>query len=348
MIEIAEASSTVKIRVLMCDGATAKTGLTVNVSIERLSDGKYWKHSTSSWETAYQANSMTELTGDAHKAGVYEYGFVTPSTAGVFDWRVTYDGAIKRAFAGRIDTKTVEDLPTLESRLTAQRAGYLDAATSSRSSHSAANVATAILTTPANTLVTNAAGKVTVENVNDCKADVSNLDATVSSRSSHSAADVWSVGARTLTSFGTLVADIWLAGTRTLTGFGTLVADIWDNATRTITGGDANVTTIEGVDATDQVNAACDAALSDYDGPTDTEMNAAFAALNNLSAAEVFAEQVDGLTFESVIEILLAVIAGKTSVDGSSVEFRKRDGSTAKITITYGETDGERTASVVS
>lgn len=50
---------------------------------------------------------------------------------------------------------------------------------------------------------------------------------------------VWSVGTRTLTSFGTLVADtsaaVWAAGTRELTGFGTLVADIWTSATRTLT-----------------------------------------------------------------------------------------------------------------
>jgi len=38
---------------------------------------------------------------------------------------------------------------------------------------------------------------------------LANLDAAVTTRSSHSAADVWSVGTRTLTSFGTLVADIW-------------------------------------------------------------------------------------------------------------------------------------------
>jgi len=47
---------------------------------------------------------------------------------------------------------------------------------------------------------------------------------------------VWAAGARTLTSYGTLVADIttaiWAAGARTLTSFGTLVADtvdaVWD------------------------------------------------------------------------------------------------------------------------
>lgn len=55
---------------------------------------------------------------------------------------------------------------------------------------------------------------------------------------------VWSVGTRTLTSFGTLVADtttsVWGAGTRTLTSFGTLVADtaaaVWAAGTRELTG----------------------------------------------------------------------------------------------------------------
>lgn len=59
--------------------------------------------------------------------------------------------------------------------------------------------------------------------------NLDNLDATVSSRSSHAAADIWSVGSRTLTSFGTLVSDIWNNGTRTLTGFSTALAvAVWD------------------------------------------------------------------------------------------------------------------------
>jgi hypothetical protein len=37
-----------------------------------------------------------------------------------------------------------------------------------------------------------------------------------------------------------------------------------------------DVASIEGSDATDQINAACDAALSDYDAPTKTEMDSAF------------------------------------------------------------------------
>lgn len=58
---------------------------------------------------------------------------------------------------------------------------------------------------------------------------------------------VWASGTRTLTSFGTLVADVatavWAAGTRTLTTFGTLVADVatavWAALSRTLTSGAA-------------------------------------------------------------------------------------------------------------
>lgn len=94
--------ATIPVRVLMYDGATAQTGLTVYCSIERLADGWYW--TGAAWQAAYQALTMTEQAGDAHLAGVYQYDFVSPATAGAFDWRVTYDGAIKRAFAGRITT----------------------------------------------------------------------------------------------------------------------------------------------------------------------------------------------------------------------------------------------------
>ena len=41
-----------------------------------------------------------------------------------------------------------------------------------------------------------------------------------------------------------------------------------------------DVASIEGSDATDQINAACDAALSDYDAPTKAEMDSAFSTTN--------------------------------------------------------------------
>lgn len=46
---------------------------------------------------------------------------------------------------------------------------------------------------------------------------------------------------------------------------------------------DVNVTNIEGSDATDQINAACDTALTDYDAATGAEL----AALNDPSAADI-------------------------------------------------------------
>ena len=58
----------------------------------------------------------------------------------------------------------------------------------------------------------------------------------------------------------------------------------------TVTTGRVDVASIEGGDATDAINAECDTALSDYDPPTKTEMDTAFAGLNDLSAADVNAE----------------------------------------------------------
>jgi len=95
------------------DGATAKTGLTVYVTIERVADGYYW--TGAAWQAAHVELLMTERAGDTHKAGTYQYAFVTPTTAGVFDWQVTYSGVINRAFAARIDTlllsKPLPELP---------------------------------------------------------------------------------------------------------------------------------------------------------------------------------------------------------------------------------------------
>jgi hypothetical protein len=73
----------------------------------------------------------------------------------------------------------------------------------------------------------------------------------------------------------------------------------------------------------------------------------ALAAANKIRDA-VIAASIDGITFESAMEILLAGLAGVTVVSGNDVVFYKRDGTTAKITITYTSTDGERSASTVN
>jgi hypothetical protein len=64
--------------------------------------------------------------------------------------------------------------------------------------------------------------------------------------------------------------------------------------------------------------------------------------------AKVTLIDVDGLTHASAMEFLLAVLGGVAVPSGSTVAFKKRDGTTTKITITYGAADGERTGSVIT
>lgn len=66
-----------------------------------------------------------------------------------------------------------------------------------------------------------------------------NVDAAISTRSTLTAAQVWAYGARTLTSFGTLVAD-----TVTAILASTLVTNIWTYATRTLTQSAAQVAAV--------------------------------------------------------------------------------------------------------
>lgn len=57
---------------------------------------------------------------------------------------------------------------------------------------------------------------------------------------------------------------------------------------------------------------------------------------------------VDGLTFASAMEAILAVLAGVATPSGTTVAFKRRDGVTTKISIVYGSTDGERTSSTIT
>ena len=73
--------------------------------------------------------------------------------------------------------------------------------------------------------------------------------------------------------------------------------------------------------------------------------NLSAGAVSTHSAADVLAETVDGKSVTSILEALTAVLTGVAEPSGSTVIFKKRDGSTAKVTVTYGSSDGERTAS---
>ncbi len=98
--------STVNIRIFLFNGAAALAGRSVSVSIERLSDGKFWD-GVDFDPGSYTAVAMTEKTGHVHYEGVYEYDFAIPIDDGEdhYDWSVkfTYCGWMTY-FKGRIST----------------------------------------------------------------------------------------------------------------------------------------------------------------------------------------------------------------------------------------------------
>ena len=81
MNEHVAVGSTVNIRILLFNGAAALTGRTVNLSIERLSDGKFWD-GVDFDPGSYTTVAMTEKTGNVHYEGVYEYDFPIPGADG--------------------------------------------------------------------------------------------------------------------------------------------------------------------------------------------------------------------------------------------------------------------------
>lgn len=83
--------NTTQLRAFLFDGEAAVTGATVNVSVERVSDGKFW--TGSAFQTDYIAIEMTERTGNVHKEGEYVYDFSPPSTDGIeeYNWSIKYE-----------------------------------------------------------------------------------------------------------------------------------------------------------------------------------------------------------------------------------------------------------------
>jgi hypothetical protein len=66
----------------------------------------------------------------------------------------------------------------------------------------------------------------------------------------------------------------------------------------------------------------------------------------SLSSGKVTPIDVDGITHASAMEILLAVLAGEATLSGNAITFRKRDGTTDKVTVTFDE-NGNRTLSTI-
>jgi hypothetical protein len=112
---------------------------------------------------------------------------------------------------------------------------------------------------------------------------------------------------------------------------------------------------VEGADATDGINAACDTALTDYDAPTDTEMLAAhtttdglIAALNDIAVADITDVEVDNdgtaISLAGAIKVILAVLAGKSSGGGTAtIVFRDVADAKDRISATV-DANGNRTA----
>lgn len=106
---------------------------------------------------------------------------------------------------------------------------------------------------------------------------------------------------------------------------------------------------------TDSLEALRDKAntLSDFDESTDPVELLDSGGSAGTSADElvddVFAETVDGETVSTLIEASIAVLFGKTTVTGNTVTFKKRDGTTTKVTIIYdGTVSGKRDTSTIN
>ncbi len=70
-------------------------------------------------------------------------------------------------------------------------------------------------------------------------------------------------------------------------------------------------------------------------------------SLTGVVAARM-AEQTDGVSLTDILTAGMAVLCGKAVPAGSDVAFKERDGTTTKVTNTYGAADGERTGSVIA
>lgn len=102
-------------------------------------------------------------------------------------------------------------------------------------------------------------------------------------------------------------------------------------------------------ETTESLQSIRDGVLTDWEdnGRLDLLLDAVSTHDAAAAATAVLAATVDTITVESVLELLIAVVGGKTAIDGADVSFKKRDGSTSKITISHGASAGSRTASVI-
>lgn len=160
---------------------------------------------------------------------------------------------------------------------------------------------------------------------------------------------VWSVSARTLTSFGTLVSDIATA--------------VWGAGTRILTAG-TNIVLAKGTGVTGFNDPTVAAIRTEMDDNS-TKLAAIVADTNELQTdltnggrldvlvdaikakTDLLPADIDGLTYALAWKVMLASLLGRTTVSGSTVTFKDRANATI-ATVTCGTTSGERTASAIT
>jgi hypothetical protein len=92
------------------------------------------------------------------------------------------------------------------------------------------------------------------------------------------------------------------------------------------------------------VNAACDTALADYDAPTKAELDAGFAALNDISVSDILSAVIEsGYTLQEAMRLYNAVLLSKVSGAGTGTEiFRDINDTKNRVTATI-DSSGNRT-----
>lgn len=161
--------------------------------------------------------------------------------------------------------------------------------------------------------------------------------------STHGAIAVWAVGARTVTGgvIDTTTANTDMRGTDNAAVAGDAM-NLTGLAHAQIKSGMATSAEIDALNDIDAagVTTAVTTALNTYDSPTTNEMDAGFAGVSAHTAADVvtaiFDRVGDGLTYDSAIEAMQAVMFGKSTRLGNTVTFYKNDGVSPKVTATIG------------
>jgi hypothetical protein len=251
-------------------------------------------------------------------AGAYEGTFITADTTVDLKHVPALGGLVSVAtWATRIDTN-------VGSRGTSTYAGgavasVTAAVTVTPTPPTAAQIAAAILATPANLLATNSSGQVTAASV---VADVGITQA--------GADKVWGSAARTLTGFGTLAADVWAAASRTLSAFAfkptvggydtgqdpaSLLLVTPANLLATNADGAVPASSLTGYVAPDNAGIAAVQAVTDAlpTFPSDPASNTQVNTRSSHSAADVWAVTARTLSAAGVTAIWAAALSGLTA-----------------------------------